>query len=182
MLDDWVGAWLRWSGGSPCFRIYGKVTSEPAWRVIDVLATHRRDLGSGWPLWAGSCITWTDRLICLGWDLAREILREQCVEPASRDYPLAVAAGRLRDPARRLQAGAGAGIRFSEILAHECGHTWQALRLGPVYLPLVGMVTFFREGPYPWNYFENQASEVGRFGGLVNGSVCGQLMDELGPR
>jgi hypothetical protein len=70
----------------------------------------------------------------------------------------------------------------SEILAHEIGHTWQAVRLGPFYLPLVGSVTLFREGPHFWNHFENQASEQGRFGGIVNGSACGELIERIGLR
>jgi hypothetical protein len=46
-------------------------------------------------------------------------------------------------------------------------------------LPLVGAVTLFREGPHLWNYFENQASEQGQFGGLVCGSVCAQWIERL---
>ena len=68
----------------------------------------------------------------------------------------------------------------SEVIAHECGHTWQALRMGPAYLPLVGAVTWFQEGPNPWNRFENEASEEGLFGGIVNRSVCPRLMALLG--
>ena len=51
-----------------------------------------------------------------------------------------MAGGRLSDPRRRAAAGVHVGPSVSEVLAHECGHTWQALRLGPVYLPLVGSV------------------------------------------
>jgi hypothetical protein len=90
-----------------------------------------------------------------------------------------VGGGRIGDLARRAAAGAPSIPTASEVLAHECGHTWQALRLGPTYWPLGATVTLFREGPNPWNRFENQASELGQFGGLVNGSVCAALMERL---
>jgi hypothetical protein len=82
-----------------------------------------------------------------------------------------VGGGRIRDPQRRLASGAAEKARASEVLAHECGHTWQALRLGALYLPFVGALTLFREGRHRWNHFENQASEQGQFGGLVSGSI-----------
>ena len=65
----------------------------------------------------------------------------------------------------------------SEILAHECGHTAQARRLGALYLPLGAAFTLFREGPAWYNHFENQASAEGLFGGIVGGSVCAELME-----
>ncbi len=68
----------------------------------------------------------------------------------------------------------------SEILAHECGHTIQAIRLGFAYLPVVGSVTLFREGRHWWNYFENRASEEGQFGGIVSGSVSAELLRRAG--
>jgi hypothetical protein len=169
MLDDSLTDWLRWWGGTPCFRIYGKGRRERAWRTIDVFATARRNALSRWPLWRGTCITWTAEVIVVGWDFAQALVREQAAAPTSRRQPLVVATGRLSAAGRCATAG--------EILAHECGHTWQALRLGPAYLPLVGAVTLFGEGPNSWNHFENEASAEGRFGGLVNGSVCAQLMD-----
>ena len=43
MLHDLASAWLRYLGGKPCFRIYGKAKTESDWRVIDIFATHRRD-------------------------------------------------------------------------------------------------------------------------------------------
>jgi hypothetical protein len=42
-------------------------------------------------------------------------------------------------------------------------------------------VTRFREGPRFYNRFENQASEQGQFGGIVNGTVCPALMQRLRP-
>jgi hypothetical protein len=42
------------------------------------------------------------------------------------------------------------------------------------------MLTLFREGPRWYNFFENQASEAGQFGGIVNGSVAPELADRLG--
>ena len=171
--------WLRWLGGQPAFRVHGKTRRETEWRVIDVFATHRRNEDSRWPLWRGCCITWTAEVIAVGWDFAAEVLREQAAEPASRARPVEVAGGRIRDPGRRTAAGAEPWASASEILAHEIGHTRQAQRLPVVYLPVVGAVTLFREGPHWWNYFENQASEEGQFGGIVDGSVCAELMERL---
>jgi hypothetical protein len=87
-----------------------------------------------------------------------------------------VVGGRIRDDARRAAAGAPLFAAAGEVLAHECGHTAQVRRLGIAYWPVVGAVTLFREGPHWWNHFENQASEQGQFGGIVNGSVCSKLM------
>src|ERR1700722_1678794 len=100
MFHRLLSGWLRWLGGTPCFRVWGKARREKEWRVIDVYATQRRDLDSSWPafLWRGTCITWTTAVIAVGWDFAEEVLREQVVEPASRSHPLEVAGGRLRDP------------------------------------------------------------------------------------
>ncbi len=179
MLNNLLSDWLHWWGGTPCFRIYGKARRERAWRIISVYATHRRNADSRWPLWRGTCVTWTAEVIVIGWDFAEQLLAEQAESPASRHCPVEVAGGRVGDLLRRAEAGAPNFATASEVLAHECGHTWQALRMGPAYLPLVGSVTLFQEGPNPWNRFENQASEEGQFGGLVNGSVCERLMAKL---
>jgi hypothetical protein len=183
MLNELLTWSFRRLGGAPCFRIHGKARRESAWRVIDVFATHRRDADSRWPspFWRGTCITWTCAVIVIGWDFAAEVLREQRLNPASRDHPLEVAGGRLRDAAGRSAAGGPSYPWASEVLAHEIGHTAQALRLGAVYLPVVGALTLFREGPHWWNHFENDASEQGQFGGLVNGSVAPDLLDGLAP-
>jgi hypothetical protein len=182
MLNELLTDWLNWWGGSPCFRIYGKSRREADWRVIDVYATSRRNAASPWPLWKGTCTTWSATVIVVGWDFAREVWKEQTAAPAGRHHPVEVGGGRIRDWSRRVAAGVDAFPTASEVLAHECGHTWQALRLGPAYLPLVGSTTLFREGPRPWNHFENEASEVGQFGGLVNGSVCSELTAPAGRR
>ncbi len=179
MVDQALSAWLRWLGGTPCFRVYGKSRRESDWRVIDVFATHRRDFGSRWPLWGGTCITWTSQVIAVGWDFAQSVLHEQAAEPASRDRPVEVAGGRVGDWQRRVAAGAVGHATASEILAHECGHTYQVRRFGVAYWPIGGAVTLFREGPHWWNRFENQASELGMFGGIVNGSVCAELAPHL---
>lgn len=181
MVDRLVNSWFRWLGGSPCFRVYGKARREREWHVIDVFATHRRDRDSRWlyPFWAGTCITWSSQVIAVGWDFAESLLREQVAEPASREKPVEVAGGRMHDWQRRLQAGASSQMSASELLAHECGHTGQVRRLGLVYWPVGGSLTLFREGPHWWNGFENQASEEGQFGGLVNGSVCQHLMAKI---
>jgi len=117
----------------------------------------------------------------VGWDFARQVLREQAAAPASGDRPVEVAGGRLRDRARREAAGASPFAGASEVLAHECGHTWQARRLSLAYWIVGAAVTLLREGPHWWNHFENQASEEGQFGGIVNGSVCPALIRRLGP-
>jgi hypothetical protein len=177
MFNPLATAWFRLLG-RPCFRIYGRGRREKAWRIIEVHATHRRDQDSRWPrfLFRGTCITWTASIIAVGWDFAEEVLCEQRAEPASRERPVEVHGGRLHDLERRTAAGADPWPSASEVLAHECGHTWQARRLSWLYLPAGAAFTLFREGPAWYNYFENQASEIGQFGGIVNGSVCPELM------
>jgi hypothetical protein len=172
---------LRRLGGPPCFQIYGKARPENDWRVIDIQATHRRDLDTRWPafLWRGTCITWTAQVIAVGWDFAESVLCEQMREPASRECPVEVGGGRLRDLSRRVAAGVPTFASSGEVLAHECGHSWQVLRMGWLYWPVGGAVTLFREGPHWWNHFENQASELGQFGGIVNGSVIPQLIFKI---
>ncbi|HYV36150.1 MAG TPA: hypothetical protein VE988_10630 [Gemmataceae bacterium] len=170
---------LHWLGGTPCFRVYGKSRRERDWRIVAVYANHRRDWDGRWPLLAGCCTTWAADVIAIGWDFALGLLREQAAVPASRSNPVAVAGGRLGDSQRRAAADVSCGPGCSEVMAHECGHTWQAIRMGAIYLPLVGSVTLFGEGPHPRNRFENEASEQGLFGGLVNGSVCAPLMRQL---
>jgi hypothetical protein len=170
--------------GRPAFRIHGKGRREKHWRIIEIHATHRRNMDSRWPpfLFRGTCVTWTASIIAVGWDFAEEVLREQVSEPATRDRPVEVAGGRLHDLARRLSDGAGPWGSASEVLAHECGHTAQARRLGWLYLPAGACFTLFREGTHWFNHFENQASEEGQFGGIVSGSVCPELMARLGRR
>lgn len=182
MFQSWLSEWFRWISGVPCCRIYGKARSERDWREIDLFVTSRRSAASRWPLWRDTCITWTDRTIVVGTDFAAELLGEQAEEPASRQHPVEVAGGSLSDPRRRAEAGSRTLASASEVLAHECGHTWQAHRMGPIYLPLVGAVTLFGEGPHLWNHFENQASALGQFGGLVNGTVSRDWAEHCLPR
>ncbi len=174
--------WFRWLGGAPCFRVYGKTRRETSWRVVEVFATHRRDADSRWirPFWRGTCITWSSRVVAVGWDFAAQVLEEQATDPASRERPVEVAGGRIGEWRRRTAAGASSQASASEVLAHEIGHTGQVRRLGVAYWPIGGTLTLFREGPHWWNGFENQASEEGQFGGIVNGSVCPRLLDRLG--
>ncbi len=181
MVNALLSDWFHWLGRRPCFRVYGKARKEAAWRVIPVYATRRRNRDDGWPLlWKGTCTTWSAEVISVGWDFAEEVLREQIDAPATRRQPVTVAGGRIDNLLVRAAAGAPEFASASEVLAHEIGHTWQALRLGPAYLAFVGALTLFQEGPHPWNRFENEASEEGQFGGLVNGSVCAELMSRLG--
>ena len=169
--------------GRPAFRIHGRGRHERDWRVVDVFATHRRDMDSRWPsfLIRGTCVTWTASVVAVGWDFAECVLREQMSEPASRNNPVEVAGGRLHDLARRTDAGALPWASASEVLAHEVGHTWQARRLGMFFLPTGAVFTLWREGPRWYNHFENQASEQGLFGGIVNGSVHPGLMARVSP-
>ena len=77
--------------------------------------------------------------------------------------------------ARRRDAGAPSFPRASEILAHECGQSYQARRWGALYLVIGALYTWWREGRHWWNWFENQASETGQFGGILSGSVHDDL-------
>jgi hypothetical protein len=181
MFNDLVTIAFRRLGGVPAYQIYGKTRREPAWRVIDVQATSRRDLDSRWPapFWPGTCITWSSAVIAVGWDFALNVYREQCRQPATREQPLEVAGGRLHHAERRRRAGAASFPSASEVLAHECGHTGQAIRLDIAYLPTGALFTLFREGPRWVNWFENAASEQGQFGGIVHGSVSTELLARL---
>jgi hypothetical protein len=181
MFNRLATSLIRRLNDPPCFQIQSKARSESDWRIVGVYATHRRDSNSRWPryLFRGTCITWTAEVIAVGWDFAEDVLREQMKEPASRERPVEVAAGTIRDHLRRASAGASRFVTASELLAHECGHTWQMLRLGLLYWPIGGALTLFCEGPHWWNRFENQASELGQFGGIVNGSVHPQLMSRI---
>src|SRR5437764_628765 len=111
-----ASAVLRALSAEPCFRVYGKACWETDWSEIAVLATHRRDATSRLPLWRGCCITWTANAIAVGWDFAAELLAEQVAQPASREHPVEVAGGRLRDLERRTSAGAGPWPSASEIM------------------------------------------------------------------
>src|SRR5215470_7551201 len=100
MFNPLMSTWLRFWGGPPAFRVWGRARSEKDWRVIDILATDRRNYDSRWPryLWRGTLITWTASVISCGWDFAAEVLCEQVADPASLERPVAVAGGRLNDP------------------------------------------------------------------------------------
>ena len=80
MLNELWTDWLRWRGGPPCFRIYGKARPERQWRIIDVYATSRRNVGSGWPLWGGTCVTWSAEIVAVGWDGVREFYERRLLE------------------------------------------------------------------------------------------------------
>lgn len=173
MTNFFTRAWVGAGDARRCFQLWGKGANETEWRVIDLYATARRDADSPWPapFWRGTCITWGAAVIEVGWDFARLVYQEQAEDPASRDRPVRVAAGRLTDVQRRSAAGARPYPTASEILAHECGHTAQARRMGLSYWPIGATFTLFREGHGFWHAFENEASEHGVFGGIVNGSV-----------
>jgi hypothetical protein len=163
------------AGGRPAFRIYGKGGTEAAWREIDVFANQRRDATSCWPFFGATCITWSASVIAVGWDFAESVLREQMAFPASREHPVRVFGGRLHPerfaPTDRDASESPRFITDSEILAHECGHTAQACRFGPLYLTIGASFTWWREGRHWWNWFENQASAIGQFGGILSDSV-----------
>ena len=164
--------------GRPAFRVWGKARPEKKWHEVSVHATSTRDLDSPWPrpFFAGTAITWAGNVIALGEDFAVGVLKEQIAAPASRDHPVEVFGGRLRSVERRLAAGGSSFPSWSEVLAHECGHTWQARRYGWLYLPGGAIFTLFREGEGWVHHFENQASAEGLFGGIVTGSVRRDLM------
>src|SRR5690349_16738260 len=107
MFNPLAGALVRLSSRR-AYRVYGRSRREQDWRVIDVFATGMRNYDSRWPspFFRGTCITWTSGAICVGWDFAEEVLREQMAEPASRESPVEVAGGRLHDLMRRQAAGA----------------------------------------------------------------------------
>ena len=176
-----LSAILRAIGGTPAMRVYGKGKSETTWREIDVFATRLRDAHSPWPFFGGTCITWTRGVIAVGWDFAEQVLSEQVAAPASQEFPVTVGGGRLHDGPRRSDAQARSFPLASEVLAHECGHTCQAIRFWPLYLLLGALFTWWREGKYWWNWFENQASELGQFGGIVTGTVHPKLWAAIGP-
>ena len=180
MFDRLATSWFR-SLGKPCLRVYGKAQSERDWRIVEIHATHRRDLDSTWPafLFRGACITWTSQIVAVGWDFAETVLREQIDRPASREFPVSVLSGRLNDPERRRNQNFPGWASCSELMAHECGHTAQARRMGGLYWLIGAGFTRCREGYRWWNHFENQASEEGVFGGIVRGSVCERLRSSL---
>lgn len=153
------------------FRIWGRTRHESDWRQIRVVVTPCRNLSSRWPLLRGTCTCWGPNLIAVGEHFAQALFQQLSETPVRPECPVAVVAGRLTDPDRRLAAGGPAVPSPAEVLAHEIGHTAQARRLGLLYLPLVGALTLFREGPYWWNHFENEASLIGLFGGLVEDLV-----------
>jgi hypothetical protein len=167
MFDAALSRLLKRFGARPCLRVYGKARHENNWRVIDVASSPRRNCGSEWPLMRGTCITLTSSLIVVGWDFARGFMAEQIHAPASPECAVLVHGGRLHNMRHREKAGVFAGCSYSEVMAHECGHTAQAIRLGAGYLPLVGAVTLFREGERWWNHWENDASAHGMMGGIV---------------
>ena len=163
MCHDTISNLFRQLAGPPCFRVYGKGLAERDWHVIDVYSTHRRDIDSRWPLFRGTCITWTSSIISVGCDFAEHLLMEQQREPVSREFPATVAGQRIRDSTAR----AFRPLTATEIMAHECGHTCQGRRMGFLYWLIGAMFTQCREGSHFWNRFENQASEIGMFGGFV---------------
>lgn len=179
MLHQVVTAAFRRLSGPPAFRAFGRASYEADWHVIDVFATHRRDFSSRWPFWGGTCICWSAQVVAVGWDFAELVYREQVRDPASRQSPVVVAGGRIRDWRVRCAAGASSQPSASEVLAHEFGHSGQVRRMDFAYWPIVGAVTLCREGRHWWNHFENQASATGQFGGIVTGSVSEELQQRL---
>lgn len=180
MLPDVLGWLMRLIAGRPAFVVYARAVGERRWRRVSVLATDRRNLTSRWPapFWQGTCITWGATVVAVGWDFAEELLREQLDAPASRAQPMRVCGGRLSDPVRRLAAHHSVNPYWpnhSEVLAHELGHTAQARRFSLLYLPAGAMFTLFREGNSWVNWFENQASELGEFGGIIGSTLHPRL-------
>lgn len=167
MTDRFLSWWLGLHGYVPCLEVFGKGRAEKGWRLIRIFGGKRRNRDSRWPLVAGTCTTWSSTAIAVGWDFAVELLAEHERRAVTTMSPVEVGAGRLRDQARRREHDLSTFCTAAEIMAHECGHTAQAVRLGPAYLPIVGSVTLFREGPRIWNHWENDASENGLYGGIA---------------
>lgn len=174
--QDLATAALKSFGATVAFCILGRGRGEREWSEIAVVANHRRDANSRWPLWRNHCMTLTANLIAVGWTHAAALLAEQRMTPASAAEPVRVCGGRLRDAVRRAAVGADCGVSLSELMAHECGHTAQARRMGFLYWPIVGAVTLFREGPHWWQRYENEASEHGEFAGILDGTIHPRLL------
>lgn len=170
MPHDTVTALIR-SFGPPCLRFYGRASYERDWNEIDLYAASRRDVPGGWPLIRGTAITWSANVVAAGWEFAAAIVREQAAEPATRDRPLMVRSGRLFRGRTHCD-----GPSAREVLAHECGHTGQARRMSFAFWPVGAAFTLFREGERWPNWFENEASATGQFGGIIDGSIDRRLL------
>lgn len=162
---------IRRLSQQPAFRIYGKANYETRWHIIDVFATDRRNTDSRWPFWRGHCITLSANLIAVGWDFAVELVGEQTHRPSSQSEPTEVLRGHKLSRTEQN----GFELPATSILAHECGHTAQARRMGWLFWLVGATFTLFREGPHWWNRFENEASETGQFGGIVPGTLHPRL-------
>ncbi|MBX7103522.1 MAG: hypothetical protein K1X57_05550 [Gemmataceae bacterium] len=171
-----ASAFLHLMGGVVAFRIRGRGEGETGWTPIDVFANDRRNAASRWPLWRNHCITLTASAVAVGWDFARDVIEEEAQEPTTPVRPVRVTGGRLGDIDRRYRSGGQPWCSCAEILAHECGHTAQARRMGFLYWPLVGSVTLLREGPRWFHRLENEASEFGEFGGIIPGTIHPRLL------
>ena len=89
MFHDTISKLFRSVVGPPSFRVYGKGQRESDWHVIDIYTTHRRDMDSRWPLFRGTCITWTSSIISVGCDFAAELIREQLMLRLDQELPYA---------------------------------------------------------------------------------------------
>jgi hypothetical protein len=128
------------------------------------------------------CTCWSADLIAVGLDFAQDLLAAEGVWQVTREQPVMVVGGSLTDSARRRLAGGLPHPSAAELLAHEIGHTLQARRYRLLYLPLVGTVTRFGEGPHWWNRFDNEASAFGPFGGIVPGCMLHQSFQNRSAR
>jgi hypothetical protein len=181
MLPDVLGWLMRLTARQPAFVVYGRARGESRWRRVSVLAVARRDMTSNWPapFWPGTSIAWGSTVVAVGWDFAEALVLEQLDQPATRARPVRVVGGRLRSPTHRRAADETANPywpSYSEILAHELGHTAQARRYSLLYLPLGAVFTLFREGDSWVNWFENQASRIGEFGGIIGSTLHPRLL------
>lgn len=157
------------------FQVHGKTLKETSWRLITVQAFPWRNHEGGRFPFRGTCTCWSPSFVAVGLDFAQQLLSDPSVWQITRERPVAVAAQSLSNFEKRRRAGASARPSHAEVLAHEIGHTLQARRYRLLYLPLVGSVTRFGEGPRWWQRFENEASAVGQFGGILADSVTSPL-------
>ena len=166
VLHETVSNVYRSLFGPPCFQVYGKGRFKRDWHIVDVYTSRRRDCGSGWPFFSGTCITWTASVIAVGQDFAEQLLREQSTEPASQGNPVLVEGAAYTTST--------ADLPPLPSLFPPLRKSWLTNAATPprpavwvVFMADWCQCELFRQGPHWWNRFENEASEIGRFGGIV---------------
>jgi RHS repeat-associated protein len=136
--------------------IWGEGIDETQWREITVKAYRLNEAigkyGTSWAISKNEIHTMKS--------VIDELRASSC--PASRVSP---AFDDLQDAHGRYIPGTGFGSAAEMHIAHEIGHTAQAVKMGPAYLPLVAGTTSFGGVPV-LNHFERNASFRGLYGGI----------------